>query len=72
MAKLVAFIVFGAVGWLVSAWGDMLIVGVVHRDWWPLVPTMSYHVALILAAVLMVFLFGIGIAGNLVKVLFDD
>jgi hypothetical protein len=33
--------------WLFGALALMLTVGIAHRDWWPLVPVMSYHVALI-------------------------
>lgn len=35
--------------WLGFAWVLMLEIGVAHRDWWPLMPLMSYHVALIFA-----------------------
>lgn len=35
--------------WLLSAWWLMLFVGIAHRDWWPLIPTMSYHTALVLS-----------------------
>jgi hypothetical protein len=43
--------------WVVGAWWLMLGVGIAHRDWWPLMPTMSYHAALIL------WLFFGGVAG---------
>lgn len=34
--------------WLLGAWWLMLGVGIAHRDWWHLMPTMSFHAAMIL------------------------
>lgn len=39
----------------VSAWGVMLLVGIAHHDWWPVIPTMSYNTALLICFVLVAF-----------------
>jgi uncharacterized membrane protein len=50
VGKILLVLVGGALAvWMLSAWWLMLFVGIAHRDWWPLVPTMSYHAALILS-----------------------
>ena len=64
------FIVLAIAGWLVSAWGEMLTVGVAHADWWHFVPTMSYHTALAISAVICVFAFGAGVAGEVTREMF--
>jgi hypothetical protein len=65
--KLVFFIFLAICGWLVSAWGEMLTVGVVHAQWWHFVPTMGYHTSLAITAVICVFAFGVGVAGEVAK-----
>lgn len=42
-----------AASWLGTGWFLMLLMGVLHADWWPIIPTMSYGTALAVAAVLM-------------------
>ncbi len=44
-----------ACAWLTFAWVLMLEVGVAHRDWWPLMPLMSYHVALAFSTIGVMF-----------------
>jgi len=41
--------------WLGFGWALMLEIGVAHRDWWPLLPLMSYHVALIFSFIAILF-----------------
>ena len=53
--------------WLSFAWALMLEVGVAHRDWWPLLPLMSYHVALIFSSIGVLFGLVVGICQALVK-----
>jgi hypothetical protein len=36
---------------LLGAWVLMILVGVAHHDWWSLLPTMSYKVALLISAI---------------------
>lgn len=48
-----ALILAASVGF--SAWGVMLLVGIVHLDWWSAIPTMSYGTAFTLSAVLCAF-----------------
>jgi len=40
---------------LMSAWSLMLLVGIAHLDWWPVIPTMSYGTAFTLSAVIVGF-----------------
>lgn len=42
---------------VVSAWGLMLLVGIAHLDWWPVIPTMSFNTSLTIAAVSVGVLF---------------
>jgi len=36
------------------AWVTMISIGIAHRDWWHLVPTMSYGTAFLLTSILLV------------------
>jgi Na+/citrate or Na+/malate symporter len=36
-----------------SAWGLMLTVGVLHHDWWTVIPTMSYNTAILVVVISM-------------------
>lgn len=47
--------------WLIFGWMLMLEIGVAHRDWWHLLPTMSYHAALAISAIGVLFGLMIGI-----------
>lgn len=38
------------ISWLASAWMFMLLVGVVHAEWLPQLPTIGYGLALLLGA----------------------
>jgi hypothetical protein len=51
--KFILVIILLAVAWLGEAWGLMLTTGIAHRDWWPFVPLMGYHVALALTVPLV-------------------
>jgi apolipoprotein N-acyltransferase len=46
--KIALAILFTIGTWLLCTLWLMLAVGIAHRDWWPAVPVMSYHTALIL------------------------
>ena len=48
-AKAVGSLVMSATSWLLTAWYLMLLVGIVHRDWLPKLPTISYGLALLIA-----------------------
>ena len=50
MVKFLASIPLIIGGWAVGAWFTMLTVGVIHADWFPLIPTIGYSTALIIAA----------------------
>lgn len=50
--------------WFGGAWLLMIGVGIAHRDWWPLMPTLGFRGALPLS-----FVFG-GFAGGLTAVTF--
>jgi uncharacterized membrane protein YphA (DoxX/SURF4 family) len=40
---------------VISAWGVMLLVGILHHDWWPAIPPMSFNTALLVCTVLVLF-----------------
>lgn len=54
------------VSWALGAWSMMITVGVAHADWWPLIPLMSFHVALALFGIVIL----VGIAVGVLKVVF--
>ncbi len=59
-----------AVGVLVGAWGLMILVGVLHHEWWEFIPTMSYRTAVMVElAVLMVAVVGALVGGAIRAVL---
>jgi hypothetical protein len=64
---LAAFAVILILAWLGAVWVLMLEVGVAHRDWWPALPAMSYHAALALAGIGVVFGGLIGIAKGFIE-----
>lgn len=43
-----------ALAWLFSAWVTMIVVGIAHHDWWPLIPTMRYQTALLISSVYII------------------
>ena len=47
--------------WPVTAWDFMLIAGIVHRDWWPLVPPMGVAAAFTIAGFTTLFALLIGL-----------
>jgi hypothetical protein len=47
-----------------SAWGEMLIMGILHHDWWHHMPTMGFGAAFKVNVVLMVFVLAIHIVGQ--------
>jgi len=68
--KLLFFLGLAMAGWLVSAWGEMLTIGVAHAQWWHFIPTISFNAALAISAVVCVFAFGVGVAGEVAKEMF--
>ena len=51
---------------LLGAWVLMILVGIAHHDWWPLLPTMSFKVALLITGVKA----GAYFVGEMVKALY--
>ena len=47
--------------WPVSAWDFMLVAGVIHKDWWPLVPPMGVGAAFTISGLTTLFAFLIGV-----------
>lgn len=43
--------------WLLSAWSAMIIVGILHSDWWSLLPTMGYGTAMAVTFLPVLFTF---------------
>ena len=39
--------------WIAASWGEMIFIGVLHDQWWNLMPAMSYKVALIITGIIM-------------------
>jgi len=46
MSTFLLIAAFTIAGWLASAWALMMLVGVLHHQWWPAIPTMGYDTAL--------------------------
>lgn len=57
-------IAFAIGGWLLSAWALMLFVGVLHHEWWAVIPTMGYDTALLASALLTLTLALVGRGGK--------
>ena len=38
-------------GIVLSAWSFMLTIGVMHHDWWPAIPTVSYGASLLIVGI---------------------
>ena len=71
MTKLLAFTALMAGLWLAGAWAFMLTVGVVHADWIPQLPTVSYRVALLLSAIAVMRTFAGAFIGSISKTVLD-
>jgi CHASE2 domain-containing sensor protein len=54
----------------VGAWWLLLLVGIVHA-WWPLVPTMPFTVAFVIAATKLLFVVGATVVTEAVKAVFE-
>lgn len=54
MARFVANVAMLATSWLVSSWLLMLGVGIVHRNWLPWLPTISFGFSLLLCLLLLI------------------
>lgn len=67
MAKLLAALTITAGAVAAGAWILMLLVGVIHADWLPALPTISYRTALLIGALLYVQALIRGLAGVIVK-----
>ncbi|MDH2424829.1 hypothetical protein [Sphaerisporangium sp. TRM90804] len=61
---LLLFVAVAAGGWLLSGWALMLLVGVLHHQWWPVIPTMSYGTALLASLLLTITLLLVGRGGD--------
>lgn len=55
---------FAIGGWLLSAWALMLFIGILHHEWWPVIPTMGYDTALLASLLLTVTLSLVGRGGK--------
>jgi hypothetical protein len=54
VTKTLAHLANLAVAWLLGAWMFMLMVGVVHAEWLPQLPTIGFGLALLLSALVTV------------------
>lgn len=54
MSQFLAHLANLAAAWLMTAWMLMLMVGVVHAEWIPQLPTIGFGLALLLAFLTMV------------------
>lgn len=54
MTRFLALLTLIGLAWLVGAWVLMLLVGELHHEWWPQIPTISYSGALKVEGVLLV------------------
>lgn len=67
MTKLVAGIAILAAAVFLGAWMLMLLVGVLHHEWWSFIPTMSYKASLVISFVLMLRLMMGHVVGEVAK-----
>ena len=70
--RLVVVLVLIAAFWPVSAWDFMLVAGVVHRDWWHLVPPMGVGAAFALGGLTTLFAILCGIITFILRALAED
>jgi hypothetical protein len=54
--KWLILLVFDVLMWLLSSWIFMVLVGVVHGEWLPNVPTLGYSSSLLISALISVWL----------------
>lgn len=50
--------------WLLCGWALMMLVGVLHHQWWPVIPTMGYGTALLVSLLLHIVLAVVGRGGG--------
>lgn len=50
MIKALAIVPLAAGTWLLGAWFTMLLIGVVHAQWIPFLPTIGYTTAIVISA----------------------
>ncbi|MCC5574550.1 hypothetical protein IMZ11_02705 [Microtetraspora sp. AC03309] len=65
--KILASLVFFGIAWLVGGWTLMLFIGVIHHEWWPMVPTISYRGALWIEAAAALMAVVAALVGSLLK-----
>ena len=54
-------------GWLSGAWMLMLVVGIVHIEWIPQLPTIGFGLALLLVGLVSVFALIRAVIGSLIE-----
>ncbi|SET51649.1 hypothetical protein [Nonomuraea wenchangensis] len=64
MGAVLLFIAIVVGGWVASAWALMMFVGILHHEWWPVIPTMGYDTALLASAFLTITLALVGRGGG--------
>lgn len=67
MTRFVAGLAVITVAVFLGAWMLMLIVGVLHHEWWSFIPTMSYKASLTISFVLMLRLILGHVVGEVAK-----
>lgn len=72
MIKLFVWLGLLVAFWPVTAWDFMLIAGIVHRDWWPLVPSMGVAAAFTIAGFTTLFCLLIGLMAGLLSAMSSD
>ena len=53
--------------WPVAAWDFMIVAGVVHKDWWPLVPPMGVAAAFAIGGFTTLFGILIGVITTVIR-----
>ena len=64
MGVILLVLAFSLGGWLLSAWALMMFIGILHHEWWPVIPTMGYDTALLASAFLTITLALVGRGGG--------
>jgi hypothetical protein len=70
--RLLAFLAVLVAFWPVTAWDFMLVAGIVHRDWWPAVPSMGVAAAFTIAGFTTLFCVLIGLLAGLLRAMSGD
>ncbi len=68
-----ATIIFLAIaGWITSAWGIMLVVGILHNDYWNFIPPMGFNTAFTIVGVTLLIAVVTTIISTVINAAFDN